>query len=192
MTLKKFISISVIVSLFHVLTHLLQIQIYSGNFFTDNFSTIAYSIYMPHGTRILFFLIYGFWSIPGMLLAHIITGYNNDGFIGFDFIMIVAILISVFSVPLACLILRNFFKDIQSTLNLFTPSYLISLTLLSSFINASLANLLRLTTMFNNDLDRFLSEFFGYFFGDILGVIVIVMLFLIIKRIFLLSIEKKI
>ena len=191
MTLKKFISISVIVSLFHVLIHLLQIQLYSGNFFTDDFNTIAYSIYMPHGTRILFFLIYGFWSIPGMLLAHIITGYNNDGFIGFDFIMIVAIINAVFSVPLACLILRNFFKDIQSTLNLFTPSYLISLTLLSSFINASLTNLLRLTKRFNNDLDRFLSEFFGYFFGDILGVIVIVMLFLIIKRIFLLSIEKK-
>ena len=145
---------------------------------------------MPHGTRILFFLIYGFWSIPGMLLAHIITGYNNDGFIGFDFIMIVAILISVFSVPLACLILRNFFKDIQSTLNLFTPSYLISLTLLSSFINASLTNLLRLIPTFNNDLDRFLSEFFGYFFGDTLGVIVIVLLYLVLKRIFLISVEK--
>ena len=191
MSLKKFISISVIVSLFQVLIHLLQIQIYSGNFFTDDFNTIAYSIYMPHGTRILFFLIYGFWSIPGMFIAHIINEYNNHGFIGFDFIMIVVILISVLSVPLACLILRNFFKDIQSTLNLFIPSYLISLTLLSSFINASLTNLLRLTARFDNDLDRFLSEFFGYFFGDILGVIVIVMLFLIIKRIFLLSIEKK-
>ena len=190
MSLKKFISITVIVSLIHILIHMIQIQLYSGNFFSEQFNTIAYSIYMPHGTRILFFLIYGFWSIPGMFLAHIITAFNNDGFIAFDFIMIIAIIISVFCVPVASLFLRNFFKDIQKTENLFIPSYIISLTLLSSFINASLTNLLRLVTRFNFDSDRFLSEFFGYFFGDILGVIVIVFMFLILKRIFFISVEK--
>ena len=190
MSLKKFISITVVVSFVHVLIHIIQVQIYSGNFFSKDFNTIAYSIYMPHGTRILFFLIYGFWSIPGMFLAHIITGFHNDGFIALDLIMIEAILISVFCVPLASLILRNFFKDIKTAKNLFIPSYIISLTLLSSFINASFTNLLRLVTRFNYDLDRFLSEFFGYFFGDILGVIVIVFMFLILKRIFLTSIEK--
>jgi len=190
MSLKKFISITVVVSLVHILIHIIQVQIYSGNFFSKDFNTIAYSIYMPHGTRILFFLIYGFWSIPGMFLAHIITGFNNDGFIALDLIMIEAILISVFCVPVASLILRNFFKGIKTAKNLFIPSYIISLTLLSSFINASLTNLLRLVTRFNYDLDRFLSEFFGYFFGDTLGVIVIVFMFLILKRIFLISVEK--
>jgi len=125
-----------------------------------------------------------------MFLAHIITGFHNDGFIALDLIMIKAIFISVFCVPLASLILRNFFKGIKTAKNLFIPSYMISLTLLSSFINASFTNLLRLVTRFNYDLDRFLSEFFGYFFGDILGVIVIVFMFLILKRIFLTSIEK--
>jgi len=190
MSLKKFISITAVVSLVHILIHIIQVQIYSGNFFSKDFNTIAYSIYMPHGTRILFFLIYGFWSIPGMFLAHIITGFHNDGFISLDLIMIKAILISVFCVPVASLILRNFFKGIKTAKNLFIPSYIISLTLLSSFINASLTNLLRLVTRFNYDLDRFLSEFFGYFFGDILGVVVIVFMFLILKRIFLTSIEK--
>ena len=190
MSLKKLISITVVVSLIHILIHIIQIQIYSGNFFSKDFNTIAYSIYMPHGTRILFFLIYGFWSIPGMFLAHIITGFHNDRFMALDLIMIEAILISVFCVPVASLILRNFFKGIKTAKNLFIPSYIISLTLLSSFINASLTNLLRLVTRFNYDLDRFLSEFFGYFFGDILGVVVIVFMFLILKRIFLTSIEK--
>ena len=190
MSLKKFISITVVVYLVHILIHIIQVQIYSGNFFSKDFNTIAYSIYMPHGTRILFFLIYGFWSIPGMFLAHIINGFHNDGFIALDLIMIKAIFISVFCVPLASLILRNFFKGIKTAKNLFIPSYMISLTLLSSFINASFTNLLRLVTKFNYDLDRFLSEFFGYFFGDILGVIVIVFMFLILKRIFLTSIEK--
>ena len=190
MSLKKFISITVVVSFIHILIHIIQVQIYSGNFFSKDFNTIAYSIYMPHGTRILFFLIYGFWSIPGMFLAHIITGFHNDGFIALDLIMIEAILISVFCVPVASLILRNFFKGIKTAKNLFIPSYIISLTLLSSLINASLTNLLRLVTRFNYDLDRFLSEFFGYFFGDILGVVVIVFMFLILKRIFLTSIEK--
>ena len=190
MSLKKFISITVVVSFVHVLIHIIQVQIYSGNFFSKDFNTIAYSIYMPHGTRILFFLIYGFWSIPGMFLAHIINGFHNDGFIALDLIMIKAIFISVFCVPLASLILRNFFKGIKTAKNLFIPSYIISLTLLSSFINASFTNLLRLVARFNYDLDRFLSEFFGYFLGDILGVIVIVFMFLILKRIFLTSIEK--
>ena len=190
MSLKKFISITVVVSFVHVLIHIIQVQIYSGNFFSKDFNTIAYSIYMPHGTRILFFLIYGFWSIPGMFLAHIIAGFHNDGFIALDLIMIVAILASVFCVPVASLILRNFFKGIKTAKNLFIPSYIISLTLLSSLINASLTNLLRLVTRFNYDLDRFLSEFFGYFFGDTLGVIVIVFMFLILKRIFIISVEK--
>jgi len=190
MSLKKFISITVIASLIHILIHIIQIQLYSGNFFSEQFNTIAYSIYMPHGTRILFFLIYGFWSIPGMFLAHIITAFNNDGFIAFDFIMIIAIIISVFCVPVASLFLRNFFQDIYKNQNFFTPSYIISLTLLSAFINASLTNLLRLVARFDFNLDRFLSEFFGYFFGDTLGVIVIVFMFLILKRIFLISVEK--
>ena len=190
MSLKKFISITVIVSVIHILIHIIQIQLYSGNFFSEQFNTIAYSIYMPHGTRILFFLIYGFWSIPGMFLAHIITAFNNDGFIAFDFIMIIAIIISVFCVPVASLFLRNFFQDIYKNQNFFTPSYIISLTLLSAFINASLTNLLRLIARLDFNLDRFLSEFFGYFFGDTLGVIVIVFMFLILKRIFLISVEK--
>jgi hypothetical protein len=190
MSLKKFISITVIVSLIHTLIHMIQIQLYSGNFFSEQFNTIAYSIYMPHGTRILFFLIYGFWSIPGMFLGHMITAFNNDGFIAFDFIMIIAIIISVFCVPVAGIFIRNFFEDINKTQNFFTPSYIISLTLLSAFINASLTNILRLFTIFNYDKDRFLTEFFGYLFGDILGVIVIVFMFLILKRIFLISVEK--
>ena len=190
MSLKKFISITIIVSLIHILIHMIQIQLYSGNFFSEQFNTIAYSIYMPHGTRILFFLIYGFWSIPGLFLAHIFTAFNNDGFISFDYILIIAIIIAVFCVPLASLFLRNFFQDIYKNQNFFTSSYIISLTLLSAFINASLTNLLRLVTRFDFNLDRFLSEFFGYFFGDILGVIVIVFMFLILKRIFLISIEK--
>jgi len=145
---------------------------------------------MPHGIRILFFLIYGFWSIPGMFLAHTIAAFDNNEFIAFDFILIIAIIISVFCTPVAGLFLRNFFKDIYITQSFFTPSYLISLTLVSSFINASLTNLLRLFTIFNYDTERFLTEFFGYFIGDTLGVLLIVLLFIILKRIFLLSIEK--
>ena len=190
MSLKKFISITVIVSVIHILIHIIQIQLYSGNFFSEQFNNIAYSIYMPHGTRILFFLIYGFWSIPGMFLAHIITAFNNDGFISFDYILIDAIIISVFCVPIAGIFIKKNFQDIYKNQNFFKPSYIISLTLLSAFINASLTNILRLFTIFNYDKDRFLTEFFGYLFGDILGVIVIVFMFLILKRIFLISVEK--
>ena len=55
MSLKKFISITVVVSFVHVLIHIIQVQIYSGNFFSKDFNTIAYSIYMPHVQEFYFF-----------------------------------------------------------------------------------------------------------------------------------------
>ena len=78
MTLKKILSIQFIIVFCYFCVHDLQMHIYSGNFFSEKINTYAYSVYMPHGLRILFFLIYGFWSIPGLLLAHTITSLGID------------------------------------------------------------------------------------------------------------------
>ena len=151
MSSLRFFSITLIVFFIHVFIHLLQLEIYSGNFFSDEIDTIAYSIYIPHGWRILSFLIYGYWAIPGLFVAHFVTGYYNDGFI---------------------------------------PSYIIRSTILSAFINASLANLIRLNTRVDYNLDRFFPEFFGYFVGDTLGVLLVLITYIGIRRLFYLSIQK--
>ena len=57
MSSLRFFSITLIVFFIYVFIHLLQLEIYSGNFFSDEINTIAYSIYIPHGWRILSFLI---------------------------------------------------------------------------------------------------------------------------------------
>ena len=185
MSSLRFFSITLIVFSIKVFIHLLQLEIYSGNFFSDEIKTNAYSIYIPHGWRILSFLIYGYWAIPGLFIAHFVTGYYIDGFIAFD--LIFSIMIAVFCVPLAGIILKKFFVDLK---NFFIPSYIICLTILSAFINASLVNLIRLNTRVDYNLDRFFPEFFGYFVGDTLGVLLVVIAYIGIRRLFYLSIKK--
>ena len=187
MSLIRFVSISVIVFILYVLTHLIQIQIYSGNFLTREFNTIAYAIYIPHGWRILAFLIYSYWAIPGLFLALLYTGYINDAFVNYDFVFIATTFISAMCVPLGALILKNFYKNLD---NFFKLSYIISLTLVSAFINASATNILRLLTRLNYEVERFLPEFLGYMIGDTLGVVLIVFSYIGIKRLFLLSVTK--
>ena len=188
MSSLRFFSITLIVFSIKVFIHLLQLELYSGNFFSDEINTIAYSIYIPHGWRILSFLIYGYWAIPGLFLAHFVTGYYyDDGFIAFDLIFGIMVLIAVFCVPLAGIILKKFFVDLK---NFFIPSYIICLTILSAFINASLVNLIRLNTRVDYNLDRFFPEFFGYFVGDTLGVLLVVIAYIGIRRLFYLSVQK--
>ena len=78
MNIKKLFSISFIIIFFYIIAHQLQLIIYSGNFFSDQINTYAYSIYIPHGLRILFFLIYGYWCLPGLLIAHWFGSLSND------------------------------------------------------------------------------------------------------------------
>lgn len=127
MSIIRFSSITAVVFISYVLIHLLQIQIYSGIFLTSEFNTIAYSIYIPHGWRLLAFLIYGYWAVPGLFIAHVYTGYINDAFVSFDLIFISTTLISTLCVPLGALIIKKIFKNLD---NLFQPTYIISLTLI--------------------------------------------------------------
>ena len=135
MNIKKLFSISFIVIFFYTIAHQLQLVIYSGNFLSDQINTYAYSIYIPHGLRILFFLIYGYWCLPGLLVAHLFGNLSNDmisNTLISNFDLIYSILIPTLCVPLSALIIEKFGKDY---LNKFTISYLISITILSTFIN---------------------------------------------------------
>jgi len=187
MNVIRFSSITAIVFISFVLIHLIQLQIYSGNFLTSEFNTIAYSIYIPHGWRLLVFLIYGYWAIPGLFFAHLYTGNIDNDYFNYDFIYFTTLLISTLCVPLGALILKNIFKNLD---DFFKPTYLISLTLVSAFINSSLTNILRLLTRPDYGIERFLPEFFGFITGDTLGVVLIVLGYIGIKRLFFLSVSK--
>lgn len=184
MSLKKFLSIVFITFFSYLFLHHFQMLVYSGNFFIEEVNAYAYSVYMPHGLRILFFLIYGFWSIPGLLIAHFVSSLETD-FIN-SFHQLLSINIATICVPLTALALEKNFKEIENKFNL---KYLIFLTLLSAFINGFFTNFYRYLTIFEKNFVRFCDEFFGYFVGDILGVILILCTYLVIKRVFLLSIK---
>ena len=190
MNIKKLFSISFIVIFFYIIAHQLQLIIYSGNFLSDQMNTYAYSIYIPHGLRILFFLIYGYWCLPGLLIAHFFGSLSND-MIGStlisNFDLIYSILIPTLCVPLSALIIEKFGKDYS---NKFTVSYLILITILSTFINGFTTNVLRYYLVYEKNIDRFIDEVFGYFIGDFSGVIIIVLGYLILKRIFMISVDQ--
>ena len=189
MNIKKLFSISFIVVFFYVIAHHLQLIIYSGNFFSDQINTYAYSIYIPHGLRILFFLIYGYRCLPGLLIAHFFGSLSND-MIGTtlisNFDLIYSILIPTICVPLSALIIQKFTND----QNKFTIPYLVLITILSTFINGFTTNVLRYYLVYEENIERFINELLGYFIGDISGVVIIVLGYLILKRIFIISVDK--
>ena len=190
MNIKKLFSISFIVIFFYVIAHHLQLIIYAGNFLSDQINTYAYSIYIPHGLRILFFLIYGHRCIRGLLIAHFFGSLSNDN-IGStlisNFDLIYSILIPTICVPLSALIIEQFCKAHQ---NKFTMSYLISITFFSTFINGFTTNILRFYLVYEKNIDRFIDELLGYFIGDISGVVIIILGYLILKRMFIISVDK--
>lgn len=186
---KKFLSITLIVSIGYIALHQIQLSVYSGNFFSNKFNTFAYSIYIPHGWRVLTFLIYGNKCILGMLIGQFFTGFyldNNLETINYE--LLLAIIIAALCVPTAGFILKKRYKV---SINNFNTKYIFILTFVSASINSVLVNFIRFfsNTDFNEEV--LISELFGYFVGDVLGVILIVCLFLIIRRLFYLSIEEK-
>jgi len=145
---------------------------------------------MPHGLRILFFLIYGYRCMPGLLIAHFFGSLSND-MIGTtlisNFDLIYSILIPTICVPLSALIIEKFSNDNQ---NKFTMPYLVLITILSTFINGFTTNVLRYYLVYDENYDRLIDELLGYFIGDISGVIIIVFSYLVLKRIFIISVDK--
>ena len=185
---KKFFSITTIVAVVYIVLYQVQLLIYSGNFFTNEYNSFAYSIFIPHGWRILAFLTYGYKSIPGMLIGHIYSGLlMSDDHQTFTITFFVSIIIAVFCVPIAAYILKEKFKDL---VNNFNTKYILFLTFISALINSIFVNFLRFFADYDFTIERFTAELFGYLVGDILGVLLIICLYLFIKRLFYLSIEE--
>ena len=104
-----------------------------------------------------------------------------------NFDLIYSILIPTICVPLSALIIEKFSNDNQKK---FTMPYLVLITILSTFINGFTTNVLRYYLVYEENIDRFFDELLGYFIGDISGVIIIVFSYLVLKRIFIISVDK--
>jgi hypothetical protein len=134
-------------------------------------------------------LIYGYKSIPGLLIGHLYAGYYvDDNFENLSLTFFIAIIIAAFCVPAASYILKEKFKDL---LNNFNTKYIVLLTIISALFNSISVNFLRFFADYDFTVERFTAELFGYLLGDILGVVLIICIYLIIKRLFYLSIEEK-
>ena len=128
--------------------------------------------------------------MPGLLIAHFFGSLSNDMIsttLISNFDLIYSILIPTICVPLSALIIEKFTNGNQ---NKFTMPYLVLITILSTFINGLTTNVLRYNLVYDKNFDRFIDELLGYFIGDISGVIIIVFSYLVLKRIFIISVDK--
>jgi len=123
-----------------------------------------------------------------MLIGHLYAGYYvGENYQNLSLTFFISIIIAIFCVPAASYILKEKFKELE---NSFNTKYILFLAIISALINSVPVNFLRFFADYDFNLERFTAELFGYLVGDILGVVLIICIYLIIKRLFYLSIEE--
>ena len=142
--------------------------------------TLGNYLWLPMGAKILAFLLFGLWALPGVLLGSLMSGYILYNFLNVDPIYgPLGSLIGTFAPMSAILIMRYFnlstFFDGDKKLEF---SHVIFLIVLSSIINTLLKLFLyfgRVSGVDQQQIDS--SEFIlSYLTGDILGGIVFILL----------------
>jgi hypothetical protein len=142
--------------------------------------TLGHYLWLPMGAKILAFLLFGLWALPGVLLGSLMSGYILYDFLNVDPVYgPLGTLVGAFAPMIAILIMRYFhlsnFFDNDKKLEF---RHVIFLIVLSSIIN-TLSKLFiylgRVSGPNNHQIDS--TEFIlSYLTGDILGGIVFIML----------------
>ncbi|MDB2589565.1 hypothetical protein N9Y32_00860 [Candidatus Thioglobus sp.] len=137
-------------------------------------------LWLPMGAKILAFLLFGFWALPGVLLGSLMSGYILYNFLNVDPIYgPLGSLIGAFAPMGAILIMRYFnlstFFDSDKKLEF---RHVIFLIVLSSIINTIFKLFLYFGKVSGVDDQQIDSPEFilSYLTGDILGGVVFILL----------------
>lgn len=152
--------------------------------FLDTPHLHGYLIYLPHGVRVITFLVFGIKILPAMFLAHIISGIDFINFANNDYLLISASsLASSLCVLFAVLLLFRKFQVAYEKLSLLN---ILLIVFLSSLLNSFLSYCTRIIFdySFNEPLYNFFStKLFEFLIGDIIGSLIIIFLLTIYSRI---------
>mgnify|MGYP003344341698 CR=1 FL=1 len=185
---SKFIFPNFLVLSFYLFFHYINFPLL--NLIENIFNTLdsphlhGHLIYLPHGVRVITFLVFGTKILPGIFIAQTIAGVDFINFANNDYLLtIVTSLASLPCVLFAVLLMHRKFQVSYDKLSL---QNIMLIVLLSSLLNSFLSYCTRIIFEynFNQPLTYFFpTELFQFLIGDIIGSLIIIFLLTIYPRI---------
>lgn len=143
----------------------------------------GYLIYLPHGIRVITFLLFGVKILPAILIAQTIAGIDFINFANNDYLLTIAL--SLASLPCVLFAVLLLFRKFQVSYEKLTLLNIMLIVMLSSLLNSFLSYCSRIIFdyNFNEPLQNFFSkELFEFLIGDIIGSLIIIFLLTIYSR----------
>ena len=76
-SISKIFLVTISIIIIYYLIDLLQIFLLSELNVSSSKNLFASYIYLPNGLRVLFTFVFGILAFPGLLIAHLLSGYLN-------------------------------------------------------------------------------------------------------------------
>ena len=136
-------------------------------------------VFLPHGIRVLSFIFFGPKVFPGLLIAHIITGF------AFNEVFIEIVITSFFSTLCVLLAIKIYSGSfLVRDIKMFDAKFIFIISLISAIINSLTVNT---TWLFLKDDIAFSSlygsQVFRFIVGDLIGTIILFYLFIFVRKV---------
>lgn len=123
-------------------------------------------LFIPHGVRILAILLFGFYAIPGLFIAQVLTHLNH-----YHEELYLAISLNVSTILSTMIILLIFYQRSSLQFEKINVKNIIFISIVTSLVNSILNSLLKDFHNFMSHIN-FNENMIMYFIGDLLGALV--------------------
>ena len=176
---SKIFLVTISIIIIYYLIDLLQIFLLSELNVSSSKNLFASYIYLPNGLRVLFTFVFGILAFPGLLIAHLLSGYLNYN--EFNILVVFSSLFSTLSPFIGIFIV---YKKLNLSFYEITITKIIFVAIYTSLFNSFFSVLTRLVFNFYSKEDIFSVQFLKFFIGDILGILFIFLFIIIFRKIF--------
>ena len=175
---SKIFLVSISIIIIYYLIDILQIFLLSELNVSSSKNFFASYIYLPNGLRVLFTFVFGILAFPGLLIAHLLSGYLNYN--EFNILVVFSSLFSTLSPFIGIFIV---YKKLNLSFYEITISKIAYVAIYTSLFNSFFSVLTRLVFDFYSEKNIFSVQFLKFFIGDILGVLFIFLFIIIFRKI---------
>jgi len=175
----KIILVTISIIVIYYLIDILQIFLLSELNVSSSKNFFASYIYLPNGLRVLFAFVFGILAFPGLLIAHLLSGYLN-----YNELNLLVVFSSLFSTLSPFIGLFIVYKRLNLNFYEITISKIAYVAIYTSLFNSFFSVLSRFVFDFYNAKNIFSVQFLNFLIGDILGVLFIFLFIIITNKIF--------
>ena len=176
---SKIFLVTLLIIIIYYLIDKLQIFLLSELNVSSSKNFFASYIYLPNGLRVLFAFVFGIFAFPGLIIAHLLSGYFNYN----DFNLLV-VFTSFFSTLSPFFGLFIVYRKLNLNFYEIIISKIFYVAIYTSLFNSFFSVLTRFVFDFYNAKNIFSVQFLKFFIGDILGVLFIFFFIMIFIKIF--------